>query len=90
MSDFEKLVLINFWFRIEIMTDLFRTDKDLGLQEFVTRTKQGWDALITDELVHEWSMLKSQLHQLENISVPRCFKPLGFGEALLKQTAPFL
>lgn len=58
------------------------------LQE-LCRMKLGWDILIPDGLAREWSMWKTQLYQLENISVPRCFKPTGFGESVLNQLHHF-
>ncbi|KAK7896104.1 hypothetical protein WMY93_021429 [Mugilogobius chulae] len=58
------------------------------LQE-LCRRKIGWDVIIPDDLAHEWFVWKNQLHQLENISVPRCFKPVGFGESVYNQLHHF-
>lgn len=54
------------------------------LQE-LCRMKLGWDILISDGLDLEWSMWKTQLYHLENISVPRCFNPADFGESVFNQ-----
>lgn len=51
------------------------------LQE-LCRLKIGWDVLIPEELVHEWFAWKTALQQLVNVSVPRCYKPAGFGETV--------
>ncbi|XP_025763461.1 uncharacterized protein LOC112847046 isoform X2 [Oreochromis niloticus] len=58
------------------------------LQE-LCRRKVGWDVIIPADLAHRWLKWKTQLHQLENISVPRCFKPVGFGESVYNQLQHF-
>lgn len=58
------------------------------LQE-LCRLKTGWDVLLPDELAHKWSTWKTALQQLENLSVPRCLKPAGFGKAVFNQLHHF-
>lgn len=58
------------------------------LQE-LCRLKIGWDVLIPEELVREWSAWKTALHQLMDVRVPRCFKPPGFGETVFNQLHHF-
>lgn len=58
------------------------------LQE-LCRRKIGWDVIIPADLAHKWHKWKTQLRQLGNISVPRCFKPVGFGESVYNQLQHF-
>lgn len=60
-----------------------------GILQELCRLKIGWDVLIPDELAREWSAWKTMLQQLVDISVPRCFKPAGFGEAVFNQLYHF-
>ena len=39
--------------------------------------KIGWDDLVPDNIVEEWSKWKSQLPMLSNHHVPRCYYPKG-------------
>ncbi|PIK33816.1 hypothetical protein BSL78_29367 [Apostichopus japonicus] len=45
--------------------------------------KQGtsWDEPVTDELRPRWEKWKSDILNLENTNIPRCYKPLDFGPA---------
>ncbi|KAF0031564.1 hypothetical protein F2P81_016119 [Scophthalmus maximus] len=54
------------------------------LQE-LCREKLDWDTLIPDRFADEWSKWKTSLRLLEGVSVPRCFKPAGFGKAVVHQ-----
>ncbi len=61
-----------------------------GILQELCRLELGWDVLIPDELAREWSAWKMELHQLLHISVPRYFKPAGFGEAVFSQFYHFI
>lgn len=60
-----------------------------GILQKLCRLKLGWDVPIPDELACEWFAWKTELHQLEDIRVPRCFKPAGFGEVVMSQLHHF-
>ena len=40
----------------------------------------GWDDDIPFEIERQWTEWKSSLHHLEEIKIPRCFKPTCFGK----------
>lgn len=48
------------------------------LQELCRENLQ-WDAPLPDEIFPRWEQWKSELHQLQALSVPRCYKPAEFG-----------
>ncbi|KAF0033552.1 hypothetical protein F2P81_013618, partial [Scophthalmus maximus] len=54
------------------------------LQE-LCREKLDWDTLIPDKFADEWSTWKTSLHLLQGVSAPMCFKPTGFGKAVVNQ-----
>lgn len=56
-----------------------------GTLQELCRLKIGWDVPIPDEFARKWCAWKAALQQLVDISVPRCFKPAGCGDALLNQ-----
>ncbi|XP_069129179.1 uncharacterized protein [Argopecten irradians] len=53
--------------------------------------KQGicWDDDITDADLRKWSTWISQLHELENVEVERCYKPSDFGNVTSVQLHSF-
>lgn len=51
------------------------------LQE-LCRRKNGWNVAILVDLAHVGFEWKNKFYQLENVSVPRCFKPVGFGKSV--------
>ena len=49
------------------------------LQE-LCRQDYGWDEQITDEKLLRWRTWVGNLSNLEQVNLPRCFKPKGFGD----------
>lgn len=47
----------------------------------ICREGLDWDAPLSDELRQRWELWRSQIVQLEELQVPRCFKPADFGSA---------
>ena len=48
----------------------------------ITTLKDGWDANVPADLAALWSFWRSQLPELQRISVPRCYKPVWFGDVV--------
>ena len=44
------------------------------------RNNADWDEPLCDELRPRWERWRSELRTLENLRIPRCFKPEGFGQ----------
>ncbi|XP_015780688.1 PREDICTED: uncharacterized protein LOC107358601 [Acropora digitifera] len=44
------------------------------------RNYADWDEPICDELRPRWERWRGELHTLESLRIPRCFKPEGFGQ----------
>ncbi|XP_067019483.1 uncharacterized protein [Acropora muricata] len=51
------------------------------LQE-VCRQNVGWDDPVPAELQARWLKWKLELEELENFAIPRCYKPLDFGQVV--------
>ncbi len=45
----------------------------------ICRDQTDWDAPLSDELVSRWRKWCSGLPKLEDLRIPRCYKPQGFG-----------
>ena len=48
------------------------------LQE-LCRCNVGWDDPVPEGIQARWQKWKSELHELQNLSIPRCYKPADFG-----------
>ena len=48
----------------------------------ITTLKDGWDAKVPADLAALWSRWRSRLPELQRISVPRCYKPVWFGDVI--------
>ena len=44
------------------------------------RDNYGWDDPVPNELLSRWEKWRSDLHLLEQVKLPRCVKPTGFGK----------
>jgi hypothetical protein len=44
------------------------------------RDNYGWDDPVPSELLSRWEKRRSDLHLLEQVKLPRCVKPTGFGK----------
>ena len=44
------------------------------------RDRLGWDEPIDEKSSHEWLKWKNNLVAMENINIPRCYKPTDFGQ----------
>ena len=42
------------------------------------RDRLGWDEPLDEKLFHEWLKWKNTLVAIENINIPRCYKPTNF------------
>ena len=51
------------------------------LQE-LCRQNVGWDDPVPAELQARWLKWKLELEELENFAIPRCYKPLDFGQVV--------
>ena len=49
------------------------------LQDFC-RNNANWDDPIGEKLRPKWTRWRNELHELEKLKIPRCYKPEGFGE----------
>lgn len=58
------------------------------LQE-MCRHGTGWDDLLPSELQPVWERWKSDLVNLEKITIPRCYVPPGFGRVVRKELHHF-
>lgn len=43
------------------------------------RCNVGWDDPVPEEIQPRWQKWKSKLHELQNLSIPHCYKPADFG-----------
>ena len=48
------------------------------LQE-LCRNNIGWDKPVTEEIRDRWCKWKRELVKIENLSIPRCYRPADFG-----------
>ena len=69
------------------LTPLLLVEKRL-LQEFC-KGKVDWEDPIPDNVREFWLRWREELHLLENLAVPRCFKPEGFGTVTSAQLHHF-
>ena len=51
--------------------------------------KTDWDDPLSDEIVARWQKWCSDLHVLESLKIPRCFKPDGFGKVKVAELHHF-
>lgn len=51
------------------------------LQE-LCRNSVGWDDPVSTEIQTQWLKWKSRLHELQNLAIPRCYKPDDFGRVV--------
>ena len=49
----------------------------------------GWDDPLPDTLLSQWQRWRNSLPHLENVSVPRCYHPAGFGEIVRREIHAF-
>ena len=53
--------------------------KGRKILQLITAQKDGWDTYVPEDLSALWSEWRAQLPELQNISVPRCYKPSWLG-----------
>jgi hypothetical protein len=58
------------------------------LQE-LCRQNLGWDDAVPEEIRMRWLKWKSELKELEALSIPRCYKPTDFGPVVLSELHHF-
>ena len=46
------------------------------------RDRRGWDKPIDEKSFYEWLKWKNNLVAMENINIPRCYKPTDFGQVV--------
>ena len=46
----------------------------------LSRNNADWDDPIGEQLRPRWKRWRNELHELEKLKIPRCYKPEGFGE----------
>ena len=51
------------------------------LQE-VVHEKKSWNEKVSDQHRMKWQKWKTKLHMLEDVRIPRCLKPPGFGKSV--------
>ena len=49
----------------------------------------GWDDPLPDTLLSQWQCWRNSLPHLENVSVPRCYHPPGFGTIVRREIHAF-
>ena len=49
----------------------------------------GWDDPLPDTLLSQWQRWRNSLPHLENVSVPRCYHPPGFGTIVRREIHAF-
>ena len=49
----------------------------------------GWDDALPDTLLSQWQRWRNSLPHLENVSVPRCYHPPGFGTIVRREIHAF-
>ena len=49
----------------------------------------GWDDPLPDTLLSQWKRWRNSLPHLENVSLPRCYHPAGFGEIVRREIHAF-
>ena len=59
------------------------------LQDLCKDEKLGWDDELTEPYRNRWENWRSELPMLERILVPRCVKPIDFGEVRSRQVHMF-
>ena len=59
------------------------------LQDLCKDEKLGWDDELTEPYRNRWENWRSELPMLERILVPRCVKPIDFGEVKSRQVHMF-
>ena len=52
--------------------------KGRKILQAITSLKDGWDSKVPDDLADAWVAWRAHLPRLQDISVPRCYKPLNF------------
>ena len=53
--------------------------KGRKILQAITSLKDGWDNQVPEELSAEWLKWRTQLPRLQEIAIPRCYKPDEFG-----------
>ena len=54
--------------------------KDSFIIQQLCRDRLGWYEPIEEKSSHEWLKWKNTLVAMENINIPRCYKPSDFGQ----------
>ena len=49
----------------------------------------AWDDPLPETLLTQWQRWRNSLPHLENVSVPRCYHPIGFGKAVRREIHAF-
>ena len=49
----------------------------------------GWDDPLPDTLLSQWQRWRNSLPHLENVTVPRCYHPAGFGKIVRREIHAF-
>ena len=60
------------------------------LLQMLCKDKVHWDEQISDHIRSRWDQWMSELLHVENLSVPRCYKPANFGNVIKVQLHHFL
>ena len=55
----------------------------------VCKLKLDWDDTLPEEIQRRWIDWQDQLHELEELTIPRCFKPAKFGSVVSAQLHTF-
>ena len=50
----------------------------------------GWDDPLPENLLSQWQCWRNFLPQLENVSVPHCYHPAGYGKIIRREIHTFL
>ena len=50
----------------------------------------GWEDPLPETLLSQWQRWRNSLPHLENVSVPRCYHPTGFGKIVRREIHAFL
>ena len=61
----------------------------LGKKSTSRKTPLGWDDPLPETLLSQWQRWRNSLPHLENVSVPRCYHPTGFGKIVRRKINVF-
>ncbi|KAJ8345841.1 hypothetical protein SKAU_G00300340 [Synaphobranchus kaupii] len=56
--------------------------KGKGILQDMCRRGIGWDDPLTDELQPQWERWRSDMVNLDKLTIPRCYAPAGFGKII--------